>query len=179
MGTDLVEKRGLMSMEPVTYQPIGIIHTPFKEIEETPIQGVFAPYSKGTVEVFPEYTEGLKDIDGFSHLILIYHLHHAEGYSLIAKPFLDNQERGVFSIRHFRRPNPIGLSIVRLDWVEGNMLHIREVDILDETPLLDIKSYIPKFDLRIDAREGWSGDPRLDGITKKNLDTLKDEGYEW
>ena len=137
------------------YEPIGIIHTPFRENKDTPIQGVFAPDSTGEVEVFPQYIDGLKDIAGFSHIILIYHFHLAEGYSLITRPFLDNEGKGIFSIRHFNRPNPIGISVVRLDNVEGNILTIGEVDIIDGTPLLDIKPYIPDFDVRHNVRKGW------------------------
>jgi tRNA-Thr(GGU) m(6)t(6)A37 methyltransferase TsaA len=139
----------------VTYEAIGIIHTPFTEKANTPVQGVFTPDSKGEVEVFPRYVLGLRNIEGFSHLILIYHFHLAEGCSLIAKPFLDREEKGIFSIRHFNRPNPIGLSIVQLHKVKGNILEVSEIDILDGTPLLDIKPYIPEFDARHNARRGW------------------------
>jgi tRNA-Thr(GGU) m(6)t(6)A37 methyltransferase TsaA len=142
-------------MAQITYEPVGIIHTPFKEQSSTPIQGVFAPDSKGEVEVFPQYLEGLKDIAGFSHLILIYHFHLANGYSLLTKPFLDNESKGIFAIRHFKRPNNIGLSVVRLYAVRGNMLEIGEVDIVDGTPLLDIKPYVPDFDNRLNVRAGW------------------------
>jgi tRNA-Thr(GGU) m(6)t(6)A37 methyltransferase TsaA len=139
----------------ISYESIGVIHTPFKEQANTPIQGVFAPESKGEVEVFPQYIGGLKDITGFSHLILIYHFHLSEGYSLKTKPFLDNGSRGIFAIRHFKRPNNIGLSVVRLYAVKGNMLEIGEVDIVDGTPLLDIKPYVPDFDHRLNVRTGW------------------------
>ena len=142
-------------MVQIIYKPIGIIHTPFKEQGNTPIQGVYAPDSKGAVEVFPQYVEGLQDLNGFSHLILIYHFHHARDYSLIKKPFLDDSARGIFSIRHFNRPNPIGMSVVRLDEINGNELIIGEIDIIDGTPLLDIKPYIPDFDTRHNVRKGW------------------------
>ena len=142
-------------MSPVTYEPIGIIHTPFKQKSATPIQGIYNPDSKGEVEVFPQYREGLKNIAGFSHLILIYHFHLAEGFSLVTSPFLDDEGRGIFSIRHFNRPNPIGISVVRLDQVNGNILRIGDVDIIDETPLLDIKPYMPDFDRRYSVRKGW------------------------
>jgi tRNA-Thr(GGU) m(6)t(6)A37 methyltransferase TsaA len=142
-------------IQPIMYKPIGVIRTPFKEQANTPIQGVFAPESKGEVEVFPQYADGLNDIAGFSHLILIYHFHLAEGYSLITRPFLDNEGKGIFSIRHFNRPNPIGISVVRLDKVEGNILTVGEVDMIDGTPLLDIKPYMPDFDVRHNVRKGW------------------------
>lgn len=140
---------------PVTYRPIGVIHTPFTEQQNTPIQGIFNP-ACGTVEVFPEYAEGLADIETFSHLFLIYHFHRANAVMLRQKPFLDLQkERGIFAIRHFNRPNPIGLSIVELKGVRGNILDIRGADMLDGTPLLDIKPYVHQFDHREDVRSGW------------------------
>ncbi|MCD6600107.1 MAG: tRNA (N6-threonylcarbamoyladenosine(37)-N6)-methyltransferase TrmO [Dehalococcoidia bacterium] len=142
-------------MDSVTYEPIGIIRTTFKEKTSTPIQGIFDPDSKGEVEVFPQYADGLKKITGFSHLILIYHFHLAEDCSLMARPFLDNKDKGIFSIRHFNRPNPLGISVVRLHNVKVNVLMISEVDIVDGTPLLDIKSYISDFDNRHNTRNGW------------------------
>jgi len=149
-------------MDKVVYRPIGIIHTGFRDRAEAPIQGVFARAAKGEVEVFPEYADGLKDIEGFSHIILIYHFHLADGYSLVSMPFLEEEQHGIFAIRHFKRPNPIGLSIVRLESVRGNKLEISEVDILDGTPLLDIKPFVPQFDNRPDAKSGWLGNPHLD-----------------
>lgn len=138
-----------------TYRAIGIIHTPFNAMEDTPIQGTFSE-AKGTVEVFPEFAAGLKDIEGFSHLFLIYHFHKAEEYSLVAKPFLDgSKERGIFAIRYNRRPNPIGLSVVELKNVRGNVLEVACVDIMDGTPLLDIKPYVHQFDCREHACSGW------------------------
>jgi len=134
-------------MNEIKYQPIGIIHSPFKEPRGTPIQPTAAKDVEGTVEVFPEYAEGLKDVDGFSHLILIYHFHLAKRVSLKVKPYMDNNLRGIFATRAPPRPNPIGLSIVQLIKVERNMLHIRDVDVVDGTPLLDIKPYVPEFDL--------------------------------
>jgi tRNA-Thr(GGU) m(6)t(6)A37 methyltransferase TsaA len=142
-------------VQPIKYEPIGLIHTQFKEQAGTPIQGVFAPDSRGEIEVFPQYVDGLKDIAGFSHLILIYHFHLAKGYSLLTKPFLDKESRGIFSMRHFKRPNYIGLSVVRLYSVKGRILEIGEIDIVDGTPLLDIKPYVPNFDNRLNVRNGW------------------------
>ena len=157
-------------MHQVIYKPIGIIHSPFKEKTSTPIQGIYDPGSIGEVEVFPQYMEGLRDIAGFSHLFLIYHFHLAEDFSLITRPFLDNEGKGIFSIRHFNRPNPIGLSVVRLDKVEGNVLKIGEVDILDGTPLLDIKPYMPVFDARPgqDVRKGWYERAANEGEYQRN-----------
>ena len=139
----------------IAYIPIGIIHSPFKEPKGTPIQPATAEGIAGRVEVFPQYTEGLKDIEGFSHLILIYHFHVAKKASLQEKPFMDNEKRGIFAIRAPSRPNPIGISVVRLVSVEGNILHIKDVDILDSTPLLDIKPYVPEFDAREADKTGW------------------------
>ena len=139
----------------ITYTPIGIIHSPFKEPKGTPIQPAAAGGIAGRVEVFPQYAEGLKDIEGFSHLILLYHFHVAKKASLQEKPFMDNEKRGVFAIRAPSRPNPIGISVVRLVSVEGNILHIKDVDILDSTPLLDIKPYVPEFDAREADKTGW------------------------
>ena len=160
-------------MTSITHSPIGIIHSPFTDPADTPIQGVFADGARGEVEVFPEYAAGLKDVDGFSHLILIYHFHLAEGYSLISKPFMGDVEKGIFSIRHPRRPNPIGISIVRLENVRGNILEICDVDILDGTPLLDIKPFVHKFDHRADIQSGWVDDQHIDDIGDKTPRSLR------
>ena len=143
------------SMNEIKYKPIGVIHSPFKEPKGTPIQPAGAKGTKGTVEIFPEYAEGLRDIEGFSHIILLYHFHLSKGATSIVKPFMDNETHGVFAMRGPSRPNPIGISVVRLVKVEGNMLHIQDVDIADGTPLLDIKPYIPEFDIREVERIGW------------------------
>lgn len=142
-------------MDEIKYKPIGMIRSPFKEPKGTPIQPTAAEGVNGTVDVFAEYTEGLKDLEGFSHIILIYHFHLSKKTSLEVKPFMDNQTRGVFSTRAPSRPNPIGISVLRLVKVEGNVLHIRGVDILDGTPLLDIKPYVPEFDAREASKIGW------------------------
>jgi tRNA-Thr(GGU) m(6)t(6)A37 methyltransferase TsaA len=142
-------------MDEVKYKPIGVIHSPFKEPKGTPIQPAGAKGISGTVEVFPEYAEGLKDIDGFSHIILICHFHLSRGWNLMVKPFMDNQLHGLFATRAPARPNPIGISIVRLVKVEGNILHIQDIDIINGTPLLDIKPYVPEFDMRDVEKIGW------------------------
>lgn len=142
-------------MNEIKYKPIGIIHSQFKEPRGTPVQPTAAKGIKGTVEVFTNYAEGLKDIEGFSHIILIYHFHLAKGSSLKMKPYMDNKIHGVFSTRAPSRPNPIGISIVRLVMVEKNLLHIQDVDIVDGTPLLDIKPYVPAFDVRRVKKIGW------------------------
>ena len=160
-------------MTSITNTPIGVIHSPFTDPADTPIQSIFADGARGTVEVFPEYAAGLKDIDGFSHLILIYHFHLVEGYSLISKPFIGDKEKGIFSIRHPRRPNPIGISIVRLKNVRGNILEICDVDILDGTPLLDIKPFVHQFDQRADIKSGWVDDQHIDEVKDKTPRALK------
>jgi tRNA-Thr(GGU) m(6)t(6)A37 methyltransferase TsaA len=135
-------------------QPIGVIHSPFTEKDQTPIQAVRSQ-AIGLVEVFPEFAEGLKDIEDLSHIYLLYVFHKSSGYTLQVKPFLDDQEHGLFATRYPCRPNPIGISTVRLVSRRDNFLTIEGVDVLDGTPLLDIKPYVPDFDLRTDVRTGW------------------------
>jgi tRNA-Thr(GGU) m(6)t(6)A37 methyltransferase TsaA len=139
----------------ISYRPIGIIHSPFTNIEGMPIQPTGASGIQGTVEVFPEFAEGLKDLAGFSHIMLLYHFHQVQEAKLVVTPFMDPQPRGVFATRAPKRPNPIGLSIVRLLSIEQNILRIENVDILDGTPLLDIKPYVPDFDQPPADRVGW------------------------
>lgn len=134
--------------------PIGIIHSPFNEKETMPIQAS-RTQAIGLVEVYPEFIEGLSDIDYFSHIILLYAFHRSSGYSLLVKPFLDDKEHGLFATRYPCRPNPIGISTVRLMSRLENTLTIEGVDVLDGTPLLDIKPYVPDFDLRTEVRAGW------------------------
>jgi len=145
-------------MNEIKYKPIGIIHTPHKKAEGTPIQPKGAKGIKGQVEVYPEYEKGLKDLDGFSHIILLFHCHLSGNYSLRQKPFMDEEKHGIFAMRGPSRPNPIGLSVVKLKDVKGNMLEIENVDIIDETPLLDIKPYVPEFDQNEVEKIGWLGD---------------------
>jgi tRNA-Thr(GGU) m(6)t(6)A37 methyltransferase TsaA len=142
-------------MDDIRYRPIGVIHSPFKEPKGTPIQPPGAKGISGTVEIFPEYAEGLRDIEGFSHIVLLYHFHLSKGAALVVKPYMDSEAHGVFAMRGPSRPNPIGISVARLVKVEGNTLHIQDVDIVDGTPLLDIKPYVPEFDIRELARIGW------------------------
>ena len=157
-------------MDEIKYKPIGVIHSPFKEPKGTPIQPAGAKGVRGIVEVFPEYAKGLRDVDGFSHLILIYHFHLSQGVLLEVKPYMDNEAHGVFAMRGPSRPNPIGVSVVRLVRIEGRILHIQDVDIVDGTPLLDIKPYVPEFDIREVEKIGW-----LDKKVHK-LSTSKDDG---
>lgn len=141
--------------ESVVYRPIGVIRSEHTKPEKTPIQPVYSEGCQGRAEVFPEFAAGLRDLEGFSHIYLVYHMHKANQPRLAVKPFLQDVERGVFATRAPCRPNPIGLSIVRMVRREGNILHLDGVDALDCAPLLDIKPYIARFD-RIEAtRNGW------------------------
>jgi tRNA (adenine37-N6)-methyltransferase len=136
-------------------KPIGLIHTPFADLTGMPIQPAGAAGVSGTVEVFSEYQAGLKDLDGFSHIVLLYVFHRSQGFRLQVVPFMDVEPRGLFATRAPMRPNPIGLSVVQLDRIEGGTIHIINVDMLDETPLLDIKPYVPEFDSQAKVRTGW------------------------
>ena len=138
-------------------KPVGIIHTPYKDNKEIPCQG-YKSNKLGEVEVFSEFEVALTDIEGFSYIYLIYHFHQATNYEPVVKPFLDDQKHGIFATRHYNRPNPIGISIVELLERKRNILKVRQVDMLDGTPLLDIKPYVPQFDLRTNAKIGWLKD---------------------
>jgi tRNA-Thr(GGU) m(6)t(6)A37 methyltransferase TsaA len=153
----------------ITYKPIGIIRTPFKSGEGMPIQPTGANGTKGTIELKKEFTDGLLDLIGFSHIILIYHFHESDGFALQTKPFLDDKIHGVFATRAPKRPNPIGMSIVKLTHVKSNILEIENVDMLDGTPLLDIKPFIPAFDEVSSATSGWMTHP------EKNLKNFKSD----
>jgi len=139
----------------IELRPIGTIHTPFQRPEGMPIQPAGAAGVKGTVEVFEEFRAGLKDLDGFSHITLLYIFHRSRGFKLEVIPFMDTRPRGLFATRAPKRPNPIGLSTVRLDRIENGILHVQNVDMLDGTPLLDIKPYVPEFDRQAEIRAGW------------------------
>jgi tRNA-Thr(GGU) m(6)t(6)A37 methyltransferase TsaA len=142
-------------MHEITLRPIGVIHTPFAEPKGVPIQPKFADAAAGTVELDAAYEPGLKDLAGFERVWLLYWFHRAPPARLHVTPFLDRVERGIFAVRAPCRPNPIGLSCVRLVRVDGPVLHVADVDMLDGTPLLDIKPYAPRFDAFEVARSGW------------------------
>ncbi len=142
-------------MKEITFRPVGLIHSPFKEPIGTPIQASGAEGIRGEIEVFPEFARGLKDLEDFSHIILIYHLHLVKDQDLLVKPFLDNHKHGIFATRAPGRPNPIGISVVRLENIEGNILTVQDFDIVDGTPLLDIKPFISEFDYRQVTKNGW------------------------
>jgi tRNA-Thr(GGU) m(6)t(6)A37 methyltransferase TsaA len=143
-----------MSQTQYTFTPIGVIHSEFVEREGMPCQSARSG-AEGMVEVFDAYGEGLRDIEGFSHIILIYVFDQSGDPALTVRPFLDDAEHGVFSTRHPNRPNPIGLSVVELIGREGNRLSVKGLDVLDQTPLLDIKPYVPQFDHHPADRTGW------------------------
>jgi len=151
----------------ILYEPIGVIHSPFNDLSSMPIQPASDASEPGRIEIYPSFVEGLKDLDGFSHIILIYHLHEVRGPSLTVTPFLDSTPRGIFATRAPTRPNPIGLSVVKLVRVEGQTLHIEDLDVLNGTPLLDLKPYVPEFDHRPFARTGWLEE--ANGAIKKAL----------
>ncbi|MDI9570906.1 MAG: tRNA (N6-threonylcarbamoyladenosine(37)-N6)-methyltransferase TrmO [Pseudomonadota bacterium] len=142
--------------EAVIYRPIGIIHSPFNERRGMPIQPAGARGVKGRVEIDAPYRPGLKDLESFSHIILLYHFHLARDYRLEVVPFLDTVPRGLFATRAPQRPNPLGLSIVRLTGVADGILYIEDVDIVTGTPLLDVKPYVPAFDIVTEATGGWT-----------------------
>ena len=139
----------------IVYQPIGVIHSPFPEQEGMPIQPAGAQGTPGWIEINDDYKEGLRDLGGFSHIILLYHFHLSDGYDLEVKPFLDNTKRGLFATRVPRRPNPIGLSVVKIIGIAGKTIKIENIDVVDGTPLLDIKPYVPAFDIIAEATSGW------------------------
>ncbi len=142
-------------MEIIAYQPIGIIHSPYSTPQGSPIQPSAARGNEGKIEIFPEFVEGLEDLAGFSHIFLIYHFHLSKKFSLKVKPFLDDKRRGLFATRAPSRPNPIGISVVRLFEIHESTLHIQDLDVVDGTPLLDIKPYVPQFDVYPVEKIGW------------------------
>ncbi|MDZ4199133.1 MAG: tRNA (N6-threonylcarbamoyladenosine(37)-N6)-methyltransferase TrmO [Kiritimatiellia bacterium] len=142
-------------LDSMNLQAIGVIHSSHRQAEGTPIQPVFAEHSHGFVEVFSSFVDGLQDLEGFERIWLIYRLHKAAAGPLRVIPFRDTTERGVFATRSPCRPNSFGISCVRLISIHENELHISDVDILDGTPLLDIKPYVPRFDAFPNSRAGW------------------------
>ena len=152
----------------ISMTPIGIIQTPFDDLKGMPIQPSGAAKIQGTIVIDKEYEKGLSDLEGFSHIILLYHFHQSKGYELIVKPFMDDHKRGLFSTRAPRRPNPIGLSIVRLIKIEGNRLTIKGIDVLNGTPLIDIKPYVPGFDAKDVTAIGWLENRQEQAVSSKS-----------
>lgn len=139
----------------ITLTQIGTIHTPHKAIGNMPIQPVGAKGIEGFIELTPGLVEGLKSLDDFSHLILFYHFHEIKGYELMVKPFMDNKKHGIFATRSPKRPSPVGISTVELKKIEGNKIYFEGADMLDGTPLIDIKPFFRQTDNRPDAKSGW------------------------
>jgi len=142
-------------MEQITMNPIGVIHSPYKQAKNIPIQGTFKPDVEAWVELKQEYSSGLKDLEEFSHAILIYYFHKSREEQLQGSPFLEDEKHGIFAIRSPHRPNHIGLSVVRINGIDRNKLRFSEVDVLDQTPVLDIKPYVKYFDIRDNVVSGW------------------------
>ena len=157
-------------MEQILINPIGIIRTPHTDVSNMPIQPIAAEGIRGTIELLPEYAAGLKDIEGFSHLTLIYRFHKIDGYELEVVPFMDTVAHGIFASKAPKRPNAIGISTVKLIAVEGNTLHIEQVDMLDGTPLIDIKPFYPRYDNRENVSVGW-----LEKNKNLSLDKLRSD----
>jgi len=156
-------------MKQIKLKPIGIICTPYKDPKKAPIQGKFKKKIRGRIKLFPNYRPGLKDIEGFSHLILIYYFHKAKKEKVLAQPFLEDEIHGIFAIRSPMRPNHIGISIVKLEKVKNNTIIFSEVDMLDNTPLLDIKPYVSYYDSRKNVKNGWLDKHFATGKTPKRL----------
>jgi tRNA-Thr(GGU) m(6)t(6)A37 methyltransferase TsaA len=157
---------------PVSFQPIGVIRSGHRFAEQTPVQPVYARGCAGRAEILPEYREGLRELDGFSHIILLYHFHRAGPFQMTVRPFIGDRLFGVFATRHPQRPNAIGLSVVRLVSVEEGVLHLEDLDVLDGTPLLDIKPFIPRFDCVEGARGGWT-----DAVNETNARRRGQRGF--
>jgi tRNA (adenine37-N6)-methyltransferase len=164
-----------MLKEEICFKPIGVIHTPYKRPEDAPRRPCRFPPARAWVEVFAPYRRGLKDLRGFSHVLLVYHLHLSKGYQLVCKPFLDNTHRGVFATRSPRRPNPIGISVVRLVRIRRGVLEVSHVDMVDGSPLLDIKPYVPEVARNERVKLGWleAALPRLSSRTKRNRKRMR------
>ena len=158
----------------IEFNPIGTVRTPFMDTQGMPIQPAGAKGICGTVELLPEYAAGLQDLQGFSHIILLYVFHHSNSCRLVVTPFMDSVPRGVFATRAPSRPNPIGLSVVRLVRVDDTKLHIEGIDVLDGTPLLDIKPYVPEFDHPSGrVTTGWLEKSKKQVSEKKSDDRFK------
>lgn len=159
-----------MNREQIIINPIGIIYTPHHDINNMPIQPIAAKGIKGYIELYPEYTQGLTDLDGFSHITLLYHFHKTQGYKLMVKPFMDEKEHGIFACKAPKRPNAIGTSTVKLIGIENNIVHIEMVDMLNGTPLIDIKPFFPKHDNRLNAVAGWLDEKGIIPVKKMKSD---------
>ena len=164
-----------MNDDKIIFQPIGVIHSPHKELAKIPIQPVFCNDIEGTVVLDTEYADGLKDLQEFSHIHLFYYFNQSRKMCLRLQPYLSDQERGIFATRAPHRPNKLGMSLVRLVKVEDNVLHVRDLDILDGTPLLDIKPYIQRFDSRENVKSGWQDAVSNDTASVRGLRDFEKE----
>jgi tRNA-Thr(GGU) m(6)t(6)A37 methyltransferase TsaA len=164
-----------VTLDDVVFTPIGVVHSPFKEPPGTPIQPRAGEGVEGSVEILPEYAPGLRDLEGFSHVILLCHLHLSRPARMEVVPYLDDRVHGVFATRSPSRPNPIGLSVVRMLAVEGNVLRVRDLDLVEGTPVLDIKPYVPAFDEGEEVRFGWL-EGRLDRLRATRDDGRFEDG---
>lgn len=142
-------------MDDIIIHPIGTIYTPHTDVKNMPIQPIAAEGIKGYIKLLPEFVDGLKDLEGFSHITLLYRFHKIEGYELLVTPFMDTENHGIFATKAPKRPNAIGMSTVKLIAIDGNILHIEQVDMLDGTPLIDIKPFYPRYDNRENVNIGW------------------------
>ena len=142
-------------MEPIIINPIGVIRTPHTDVKNMPIQPIAAEGIKGYIELLPEFIPGLKDLEGFSHITLVYRFHKINGFDLVTIPFMDDEAHGIFACKAPKRPNAIGISTVKLIGIETNIIHIEQVDMLDGTPLIDIKPFYPRYDNRENVKIGW------------------------
>ncbi len=166
-----------MSSE-IIMKPIGVISSPRKDVSDNvPIQGALDPESEGVIRIYPEFSEGLRDLDGFSHLIVIYAFHRCHGSRLTVRPYMDTEEHGVFATRSPHRPNHIGLTVTRIIAIENNYIHISGIDVIDGTPVLDIKPYMPSFDSIPDARSGWA--EKYIAGNHKPVSTVTRSNAEW
>jgi len=159
-----------MEDEIIKMKPIGVIHSPYKKNENIPIQGRFKNNVEAWVELKKEYVKGLKDLDGFSHAILIYYFHESTKEELEGKPFLEKNKHGIFAIRSPHRPNHIGISTVKIKNIKGNKIYFTQVDMIDGTPLLDIKPYVKYFDNRENVVSGWIDKHFKNGKIPNELD---------
>jgi len=151
------------------FKPIGIAHSPFREAGAPPFQSTFSQ-AEGIIEIFPEYQEGLGSIEGFSHLILLSHFDRADRSALTEVPLSDGEIlHGIFACRHYNRPNPIGISYVALIEVDEGTLHVTGLDLLEGTPILDIKPYVPAFDSIPDAVSGWVSAQHIERIRETSI----------
>lgn len=159
----------------IELESIGTIHTEFKEVEGMPIQPTGAKGVEGTIEIKNKFADGLKDLDEFSHINILYLLHKVEGYLLEVKPFMDNNTHGVFATRSPKRPNRIGSSIVKINKIEGNTIYVENIDVLDETPLLDIKPHVPQLyeDTIDELKIGWFESNHKKAKSQKSDDRFK------